>query len=64
MPDPTDKQAPETIDEAQLDDVTGGCGACCRPRGCGTASVQSRGFDPLFAMLAMQLFSSSSKPSS
>ena len=53
--------APETIDTIQLDDVTGGCGACrCGNIG-GVAYSQRAGFgiDPLFMILALQVFSQS-----
>ena len=53
----------ETIDTLELDDVTGGCGACrCRGIG-GVAYTRTTGFgiDPLFMVLALQVFSQNNK---
>ena len=53
--------SPETIDTIQLDDVTGGCGAC-RCGNIGGVAYSNRsgfGIDPLFMILALQVFSQS-----
>lgn len=57
--------AVDSLEEQQLDQVTGGCarGGCCPPGACGGASSYQTGggggIDPLFMMFALQLMSSS-----
>jgi hypothetical protein len=52
-----------SIDEVELENVTGGCavGGCCSSGGCapsgGYTYRQSGGIDPMFMLLAMSLFS-------
>ena len=65
------EQAPSTtastasIDEVELDNITGGCavGGCCPPGSCGGGGAysyrRSGGVDPLFMVLAMSMFSNS-----
>jgi hypothetical protein len=52
-----------SIDEVELDTVTGGCavGGCCPSGSCGGGGYSYRqrsgGIDPMFMILAMSLFS-------